>query len=227
DAFKGRRYAGDLSRLSRLLDALADDEVAVAERVEAAVRYYEPLLKKHHDDFPRRKRDLEALEGIAQRYRSLERFLSDVALEAPQFSRRDPGRDPEEEWMTLSTVHSAKGLEWHTVFVVNLNSGHFPSQQSLFDDEALEEERRLFYVAVTRAKRNLYLLRPEELPRRTPYGDTFAEISPLLEEIGGLERLVDSQDYHLDPEAELWADEDGTQGADPALLSRIQDYFGK
>ncbi len=227
DTFRGRKYAGDLTRLSRLLDAVSDDEVPVAERVEGAVRYYQPLLKKRHDDFPRRKRDLEALEGIAQRYRSLERFLSDVALEAPQFSRRDPGRDPEDEWMTLSTVHSAKGLEWHTVFVVNLNAGHFPSQQSLFEEGALEEERRLFYVAVTRAKRNLYLLRPEELPRRGPYGDTFAEVSPLLEEVLDLDKLVDFQEFHLEPETELWADEDGESGSDPELLARIQDYFGE
>jgi DNA helicase-2/ATP-dependent DNA helicase PcrA len=219
-----RRSGEALGRLSRFLDALAVESLSVAERMAAAVTFYRPLLVSKYDDAARRARDLEALESIAERYRSLESFLSDVALEPPEFSRQGE-RDPEEEWMTVSTVHSAKGLEWHSVFILNLNSGFFPSQRSLAEDDDYEEERRLLYVAVTRAKRNLYLVRPEELPQRGPYGTTYAEISPLLEEIEGFDQLVEA--VHFDP-----LDEDGdfesseSLAGDASLLGRIEDFFG-
>ncbi|MCH9651697.1 MAG: ATP-dependent helicase [Deltaproteobacteria bacterium] len=224
--FKGKRYGTDLVRLARLLDVLADDGPSVAERVVAAITYYRPLLARRFDDAPRRQRDLEALEGIAQRYTSLERFLTDIAIDPPELAQQGRGESTEDEWMTISTVHSAKGLEWHSVFVINLNSGHFPSQRSLMEEDGLEEERRLFYVAATRAKRNLFLLRPEELPTRGPYSNTFAEVSELLEEIDGFDEKVEQTFYSGDEEDLDGEELEGGSDGDGELFSRIQDYFG-
>ena len=127
------------------------------------LRYYEPLLKRvHPDDYPKRQRDLEHFVSIAARYRSLESLLTDMALEPPSDSVGDvlAADGDDEGLLCLSTIHSAKGLEWHTVFVIWLVDGKFPSAYSMHTDDELEEERRLLYVAVTRAKRNLYLSYP-------------------------------------------------------------------
>ena len=84
-----------------------------------------------------------------------------MALEPPEKSIVDANiRKKEKKSLTLSTVHSAKGLEWHTVFIIYVAEGHMPSYQSFGDEESMEEERRLLYVAMTRAKENLYMLRP-------------------------------------------------------------------
>jgi DNA helicase-2/ATP-dependent DNA helicase PcrA len=126
------------------------------------LRYYEPLLKRvHRDDYPKRLKDLEQFVAIAARYHSLEALLTDMALEPPTDSVNDVLADGEDEGLlTLSTIHSAKGLEWHSVFVIWAVDGKFPSAYSVRGPEELEEERRLMYVASTRAKRNLYLTYP-------------------------------------------------------------------
>ena len=123
--------------------------------------YYLPILKAQYDDYPKRMRDLEHLHTIAEGYQGVETFLSDLALEPPDGSATGvevPDRD--DERLVLSTIHSAKGLEWQCVFVIWIVDGKFPSVYSFIADEELEEERRLFYVAVTRAKRHLYLTYP-------------------------------------------------------------------
>ena len=126
------------------------------------LRYYEPLLKRvHPDDYPKRQRDLEHFVSIAARYRTLESLLTDMALEPPSDSVNDVlATDEQEGLLCLSTIHSAKGLEWHTVFVIWVVDGKFPSAYSMQGDEELEEERRLLYVSVTRAKKNIYLCYP-------------------------------------------------------------------
>jgi DNA helicase-2/ATP-dependent DNA helicase PcrA len=126
------------------------------------LRYYEPLLKRvHPDDHPKRLRDLEHFLSIAARYRSLQSLLTDMALEPPSDSVNDVvAVDEEEGLLALSTIHSAKGLEWHTVFIIWAVDGKFPSAYSMHDDAQLEEERRLMYVAVTRAKHHLYVCYP-------------------------------------------------------------------
>jgi len=101
--------------------------------------------------------------------------------------------------MTLSTIHSAKGLEWHTVFLIYVAEGHLPSYQSMDDNDAIEEERRLFYVAATRAKENLFLLKPA-IDRSARWmknysggyaGSVFTEVSRFLQEGSILERFMD------------------------------------
>ena len=125
------------------------------------LRYYEPILKRvHREDYPKRRKDLEQFATIAARYRELGTLLTDMALEPPTDSVGDVlAADLDEGLLTLSTIHSAKGLEWHTVFIIWAADGRFPSAYSLHDEE-LEEERRLMYVAATRAKEQLYLTYP-------------------------------------------------------------------
>ncbi len=132
------------------------------ERLELLLEYYAPILERvYHDDYPKREKDLESLLALSQKYETLEEFLADLALEPPESSVA--GLEPEhekEDHLVISTIHSAKGLEWHTVFVISLCEGRFPSAYSVSSEEALEEERRLFYVAVTRARENLFLTYP-------------------------------------------------------------------
>ena len=179
-------WSDDLARLGRVLEALAEENPAPAAALERMLEHYRPILERlHHDDHPRRLRDLEHLVTIAGRYRSLEAMLSDFALEPPSDSV-DGGLDDEREEgrLTLSTIHSAKGLEWDTVFLLWAAEGKFPSSFSRFDGDDLEEERRLFYVAITRAKRRLYLSYPMQywergtglsLGRPTPFVEGLPE----------------------------------------------------
>lgn len=131
------------------------------EFVDSVLRYYKPLMQNKYDDFPKREKDLEMFASIAERYNSLQSFLADLALEPPTESVVDLGeKDKKEEQITISTIHSAKGLEWNSVFVIWVLDGKFPSMYATDDDDAIEEERRLMYVACTRAKDNLYLTYP-------------------------------------------------------------------
>jgi len=158
-------YAKDLGRLAALLAEIAPDELSPGEKVARVVGFYTPMLRQiHRDDFPKREKDLEHFITIAGRYRSLASLLSDMALEPPTDSVGDVlAARVEEGLLTLSTIHSAKGLEWHTVFVIWLVDGRFPSYLNLHDGDEVEEERRLLYVAVTRAKDNLYLSYPIDI----------------------------------------------------------------
>ena len=157
----GRSGKG-LRDLALTLESLAGaGDLRPAEQVNHIYEYYLPILKAQYDDYPKRTRDLDHLHTIAEGYQGVEAFLSDLALEPPDGSATGveaPDRD--DERLVLSTIHSAKGLEWQCVFVIWIVDGRFPSVYSFIADEELEEERRLFYVAVTRAKRHLYLTYP-------------------------------------------------------------------
>ncbi len=154
-------YEKGLLRLAEILKEIRELS-SVEERLARLIDYYQPLLERvYHDDYPKRERDLESLLTLSHKYRDLSDFLADLALEPPESSVA--GLEPEtedEEHLVLSTIHSAKGLEWHTVFVISLSEGRFPSAYAVRDEEDLEEERRLFYVAVTRARENLFLCHP-------------------------------------------------------------------
>ncbi len=220
-----RKYARDLDGLKRLLEDVGQPKLDLYQRLETTLEQYRRWMTRKYDDASRRLHDLEALVVIAERYDELEAFLSDLAIDPPDFSRPEAalGADSEDEWMTLSTVHSAKGLEWHTVFVVQLSMGRFPGYNSLQDADDYEEERRLLYVAVTRAKNNLFLIKPEEQRGRGGFYDV-AELSPLVSEIPDLADLVEEEIFAPAPEgAEL--DEEGSDDEDDEQLARIQDYF--
>jgi len=158
----GGRSSRGLQDLAQMLEEAArSSAMTPAEQVNEVYGYYLPILKEQYDDYPKRIRDLEHLYTIAEGYSKVEEFLADLALEPPDESVVDveaSGRD--DERLVLSTIHSAKGLEWQCVFVIWVVDGRFPSAYSFVTQEELEEERRLFYVAVTRAKRHLYLTYP-------------------------------------------------------------------
>ena len=137
----------------------------LAEQIKRILKFYIPLLEKNYEDHQNRLNDLETLEQIAGRYNNREEFLTDIAIEPPE-AQQDVDTSAKEGQVVLSTIHSAKGLQWHTVFVIHLVDGYLPSFYALSKEENIEEERRLLYVAATRAKENLYLITPK-LRRRS------------------------------------------------------------
>ena len=151
-----------LAGLKNLFSATDTHEMSVAQLGETILKYYMPILEQNYDDHPKRARDLEHLVAIMERYENLEQFLTDMALEPPNTSIDDSmaSDSRDEDRLVLSTVHSAKGLEWNTVFVIWALDGRFPSIHSFFKEAELEEELRLMYVAATRAKTNLFFTFP-------------------------------------------------------------------
>ncbi len=159
----GRSGQG-LKNLANALESLAGSgnrQPQPADQVDLIYDYYLPILKEQYDDYPKRSRDLDHLHTIAEGYPGIDEFLADLALEPPDGSAvgvEASGCD--DERLVLSTIHSAKGLEWQCVFVIWVVDGRFPSAYSFMTDDELEEERRLFYVSVTRAKRHLFMTYP-------------------------------------------------------------------
>jgi DNA helicase-2/ATP-dependent DNA helicase PcrA len=169
ESFPRRTFTTDLHALAGLLRRLQETAATPEDAVDEVLEYYEPILKRvHREDHPKRRKDLEHFATIAARYRSLQSLLTDMALEPPTDSVSDVlAVDPEEGLLTLSTIHSAKGLEWHTVFVIWAADGRFPAEYNLHSEEEVEEERRLMYVATTRAKQELYITYPVNIFDRT------------------------------------------------------------
>jgi len=151
-----------MAELSILVEELAGFGVRhPASQVERIRRFYEPLLKDHYDNPVVRARDLESLEQIATGYRSRRAFLVDLQLDPPT-STSDLAGAPfiDEDWLVLSTIHSAKGCEWDAVYLVHAADGFLPSDMSTGSREEIEEERRVAYVALTRARDFLYVTWP-------------------------------------------------------------------
>ena len=222
-----KRFGKALARLVELLARLSKDELSLPERLETALAEYKGWMPRKYDDVPRRLRDLEAVQVIAAGYDDTESFLSAIAIDPPEFVRLDGETDSEDEWISVSTVHSAKGLEWHTVFVLQMNAGRFPNYNAMGKPEDFEEERRLLYVAVTRAKNHLYLLKPEEVASRGGYFE-IGEMSPLLTEIQRLNQLVHERTYTPVDEDEDFEPYSSSSSEDEEAndrLQRIQDYF--
>lgn len=156
----GPSWKAGLKALVETLAKLKDDGLSPLARLNGLLDYYGPLFERiYHDDFPKRKRELEQLKVLIHEYEKLQDFLDDVTLD-PIETGAD--QDQTGDRLVLSTIHSAKGLEWEAVFIINLVEGFFPSAHAVIREE-LEEERRLFYVAVTRAKSRLYLTYPRQM----------------------------------------------------------------
>ena len=166
DKFKGRKYYEELRKLKSMFLEVMDDSLFVAEQLQIIKNYYAPILESRDSDFQSRLMDVDVLIDLSKKYEYIEKFLSDFALEPPSRSlsgETTPLIDEEEDPpLTISTIHSAKGLEWHTVFVPHALDGLFPSVR-VQNIEDLEEERRLFYVACSRAKEKLYVSFPSVL----------------------------------------------------------------
>jgi DNA helicase-2/ATP-dependent DNA helicase PcrA len=151
-----------MDRLRDLFLKIDSQHLSVAEAGETIFRYYYPILKERYDDHPKRAKDLEQLVTIMERYKNIEKFLTDMALDPPSISMDDTFSEDcsDDSRLVLSTVHSAKGLEWHSVFIIWVLDGRFPSMQALHREEEIEEERRLMYVSATRAQENLFFIYP-------------------------------------------------------------------
>ena len=146
----------------------------------AILEQYRPLLEQHYpEDWPRRQQALEELLQMAAGYTELDLFLADLALESPE-EEEGGGEDR----ITLSTIHSAKGLEWNAVLIIDLVEDRFPSRHALARPEDFEEERRLMYVACTRARQQLDLYAPATLYSRAEQGMTHVNQSPFVREMG-------------------------------------------
>ena len=130
--------------------------------LERARLWYEPHLERIHEDALTRRADLIQLEQIASGYPSRERFLTDLTLDPPDATGDQAGEPMlDEDYLILSTIHSAKGQEWTSVFVLNVVDGCIPSDLATGTSAEIEEERRLLYVAMTRAKDHLHLIVPQ------------------------------------------------------------------
>lgn len=172
-----------LELLFFLLYNLQKKKKLPSEMVQQVYDYYWDLFKSNYDDWNKRKKDLEIFQNIVENYTSVDTLLSDMAIEPIIESVMDvDATDKEEEYVTLSTIHSAKGLEWHSVFIIHAVEGYFPSARSVESLETLEEERRLMYVASTRAKNNLFVTYPMNLYDREA-GITLSKPSRFISDI--------------------------------------------
>ena len=149
------------NELDGLLRGLADPLAPWPGQMQRVREWYAPLMERRYDAPEGRAGDLVQLERIAATYGTRERFLTELALDPPQASS-DLAGEPclDEDYLVLSTVHSAKGQEWDAVYLLNVTDGNFPNEFSTGKPEAIEEERRLLYVAMTRAKTRLDLIAP-------------------------------------------------------------------
>ncbi|MBE9607171.1 ATP-dependent helicase [Acetobacteraceae bacterium H6797] len=155
------RLGEEWRKLIEVLTALQSKAGWPAE-FDLARCWYEPILARIHEDAPTRLADLAQLQQIAAGYPSRERFLTELTLDPPDATSDLSGvplRD--EDYLTLSTIHSAKGQEWRAVFLLNAVEGCMPSDLGTGSEAEIEEERRLLYVAMTRAKESLHLLLPQ------------------------------------------------------------------
>ena len=171
-----------LHRLLHLFEELAKPGLTVSQQVRAVRDYYEPVLVSKYDDYPKRLRELDYLQDWTLKYERLEEFLADVALEPPSSNIPENHPNLAKDHLVLSTIHSAKGLEWRAVFLISAVEGRLPPSHAYADEDVLEEERRLLYVAVTRAKEFLYLCCPRRIyDRRTGFHS--APLSLFLREL--------------------------------------------
>jgi len=172
--FSQYAFGRELLRLEQLFEDIRDDTKSIHDKIMLIKEYYYPILKSLESDFRQRVNDLDVLAVLAAEYADIEAFLSDLALDPPSRAFQaeeylDEEEEDEKDFVVLSTIHSAKGLEWGFVFIISMLDGVLPGAKSVKQFEALEEERRLFYVACTRAKEGLFLSFPSYIQSYTHY----------------------------------------------------------
>jgi DNA helicase II / ATP-dependent DNA helicase PcrA len=172
-------------QLAQTLDEIAPNgkpnppSAMIVSVVEAI---YDDYAKANFTNYELRREDLNQLASFARQFSDAQEFLSQLALISNVDAEPTPNAAADNEAVNLSSVHQAKGLEFHTVFVIWLTDGMFPSSRSLETRDAIEEERRLFYVAITRARDELYLSYPH-MRLNAGFGDVFQRPSRFLKEI--------------------------------------------
>ena len=151
----------DWKRFCNLLEKLADPATPWPGQVGLVRDWYKPQLERIYDAAFNRSGDLDQLEQLGTQHASRERFLTELTLDPPMVTGdKAAGANKDEDYVILSTIHSAKGQEWDIVYVLNVSDGNFPSEFSTGKPEMIEEERRLLYVAMTRARNELHLCAP-------------------------------------------------------------------
>jgi DNA helicase-2/ATP-dependent DNA helicase PcrA len=157
-----------------LMEHLRSDEARWPADLARALAWYRPQLERLHEDAAVRLADLQQLAALAPSHGSRVAFVTELALDPPEASS-DEARDPslDEDYLILSTIHSAKGQEWNAVHVLNVVDGCMPADMAVGQREELEEERRLLYVAMTRAKDELTLWAPQRfyVTQQRAWGD--------------------------------------------------------
>ena len=163
EKFSNAKYYNELCKLEQQFGEVIGKDLLPAQIIAELIIFYKPLLEHLKDDYEMRLKDLEVFSVIASKYDDMEKFLADFTLEPPSNrfqNETTPSMDNDEKPLVVSTIHSAKGLEWHTVFIPFALDGVIPSARSLETIQQLEEERRIFYVAASRAKENLFITMP-------------------------------------------------------------------
>ncbi len=175
--------------LFEFLNNLKHSKNSVGDTSSLIAEYYRPILKSKYDDWQKRWRDIETYLNISEKYDTIEQLLQDIALDPPveSVSELTP-ESKDDELLTISTIHSAKGLEWKVVFIIWALEGRFPSAKAVDSIDSIEEERRLFYVAATRAKDYLWISYPINIYDRES-GSVLSESSRFISNLD--EELVD------------------------------------
>ncbi len=176
------KYLSQLKALAALFKKMQNAGGNVREILEKVVEYYQKFCEKRYDDYPKRLKDLQIFIDISGTYSSIQKMLEELALEpieSTAFQTEESQKD--ENPLILSTIHSAKGLEWHTVFIIQCLDGIIPSGYSVESKEKLDEELRLLYVAATRAREQLFFTYPAV--SQNGYHDYFTNPSRFLENI--------------------------------------------
>ena len=195
---------------SQLRDALADcthKGMPPASQVERVRKFYEPVFQRAYDNPTVRVRDLEQLELVASNYRSRSRFITDLTLDPPS-STADLAGPPllDEDYLILSTIHSAKGCEWDAVHIIHAADGMIPSDMATGSEDEIEEERRLLYVAMTRPRDFLYVYFPLRYYHRgkgLSDAHTYAQVSRFLASLDpGLCEKVSAENARAEGAAE-------------------------
>jgi DNA helicase-2/ATP-dependent DNA helicase PcrA len=167
-----------------LMVKLAPDDRPLPEQVAEVRGFYGPILDRRYDQAEVRRRDLEQLEQVSSNFGSRRQMLTDLTLDPPS-GTQDLAGPPlrEEDYLILSTIHSAKGCEWDAVYVIHAADGNIPSDMATGSEDELEEERRLFYVALTRARDFLEVCVPlKYYAKKWSSGDrhTWAQVTRFL-----------------------------------------------
>ena len=166
-----RRSVEDLTRIAAGLGACRESGLPPGAQLEALRHALEPMIRRRYDHPEPRLADLDALAGLASAYANSEGFIADLTLDPPASTGDLAGKPTlDDDWLTLSTVHSAKGGEWAVVHLIHAADGAFPSDMATGDKESVDEERRLFYVALTRARKHLHMYAPLRYHHGDPAG---------------------------------------------------------
>lgn len=213
-----------LASLAQLIeDVSTGEDSSLAVQFDRVSRFYLPLLESNYEDPVPRKNDIEHLGELAVRYPSRRQFLAELVLEPPM-STGDFAGSPflDEDWLVLSTIHSAKGLEWDAVYLIAAADGCLPSDLATGDDDEIEEELRLTYVAMTRARDFLYVLWPLRFYTRS-FADchVYAQMCRFF-----TPEVLDTMDSIACQDAKQGEDEHTPDMTDHGIMDKVKEMWG-